>query len=91
MQSIANILRKALARNKFREETTEFDIAANYEKLFPGIISQMSKPVRVNDDVLYIKVFDCVLRNELKFRQNVMLNKINEKMRIKKLRNIKFI
>lgn len=91
MESIATILRRIMVKNNFREEVAEFDIAASYSALFPGIISKMSKPIKINEDVLYIKVFDCVLRNELKFQQNIMLKKINTKMKDRKIRTIKFI
>ena len=91
MQQLALILRNILKKSNYREDVIEYDIASLYPTLFPGLISKMSKPIRLEGEVLFVKVFDCVLRTELKFQERTMIEKINKKITQRKIKSIKFL
>ena len=91
MDTLGSVIRNILVKYKLVDQIAEYDIVSNYKSLFPGYISDNSKPLRLDENLLYIKVQNSVLRNELKFREIEITSKINGFLGKKQVKKIHFI
>ncbi len=73
-----------------RKIIKQSDVIVEFEKIFPKIASEI-KPVKVKDKTLFLFIENSVLRNELKFRETEITEKINKYFKEERINKIKFV
>jgi hypothetical protein len=78
----------ALAR--VRKIVKESDVSIEFNKIFPDL-EKVAEAVRVEKTVLILRVENAAWRNELKFKENLIVNKINSYFKETRINRVKFI
>ncbi|MBN2571691.1 MAG: DUF721 domain-containing protein [Ignavibacteriales bacterium] len=89
-KSIGDILDNENDFKKFREILKESEILNTFISLFPDL-KKIAKPVRIEKNVLYLRVENSVWRSELHIKQKMLIEKVNEHYRKNILKSIKFV
>lgn len=75
--------------SKIRELINSNDVVKDFEKIFPEL-KQVVSPVKAEKKVLTLKVENAAWRNELKFKENEIIKKINTYYNEERIIKIKF-
>ena len=90
IKSVGEVINDENSFVKFRKVAEEYKIVESYKEIFPELI-KISKAVKVEREILFLKVENSVWRNELNLKQKIMVEKINNFFEEKVIRNIRFI
>ncbi|NWF50328.1 MAG: DUF721 domain-containing protein [Ignavibacteriaceae bacterium] len=66
------------------------DVVVRFSEIFPEL-EKIAVPVKVDRKILFIKVENSVWRNELKFMEQRMVEKINDFFKGQRIKSIKFL
>ena len=88
--SIAEIINKNPGLSRVKTMIKAADVVADFFKIFPELKKNV-KPVKVVKEVIYLSVENSVLRNELKLRENLIIEKINRHFSEKIVSKVRFI
>ncbi|MCF8266733.1 MAG: DUF721 domain-containing protein [Ignavibacteriales bacterium] len=72
-----------------RKVAREYEVIAKFHEIIPELKS-IAEPTKFVKSVLYLKVDNSIWRSELKFRQAVLINKINVFFKCDLVKSIKF-
>lgn len=75
--SIGEAIKKDPGLQKIRKLMLENDIVDEFEKIFPSL-KKIAMPVSVGKKTLLLKVENAAWRNELKFKEKILIEKINK-------------
>lgn len=87
--SIGDIINKEPALRRIKNLIRAGDVVVDFCKIFPDLESSV-KPVKTEKRVLYLSVENSVLRNELKFRENLIVEKVNRYFSEEIIKSIRF-
>jgi hypothetical protein len=73
-----------------RESLKNYRVVDEFEKIFPDLKS-IAQAVRVEKNVLYLRVENSVWKSELNFNKNVIVEKINKHYSLSIIKTIKFL
>jgi len=88
--SLADIINKDPALYNLRKTLKQFDIVADFNKIFPDL-EKIAIAVKVVKDVLYLKVDNPAWRSELKFKEKIIVEKVNKYFKEKRIKGVRFI
>jgi hypothetical protein len=88
---VNGILRRILNKYGLTDQLIQLDVMENYETIFPGLISKNSSPVSVKNGTMMIKVNNSVIRNELKFQQDDIIEKLNTYLGTRYIKKIRLV
>ena len=87
--SIADIIKSDPGLAGIRKVIKESDVIINFYKIFPEW-EKIAAPKKVEKKVLYLKVENAAWRNELKFKEELILRKVNKYFNDERIKWIKF-
>ena len=89
-KSISDVIQKESAFEKVRLAAREYDILKEFVKIFPDL-EEVAVPVKIERQILYLRVENSVWRSELNFNQKKIIEKINSYYKETVIKSIKFI
>ena len=78
----------ALAR--VRKIIKDTDVSIEFNKIFPDL-EKIAEAIKVEKTVLILRVENPAWRNELKFKENLIVDKINSYFKETRINRVKFI
>lgn len=89
-KSLADIINKEPGFAGLRKIIGESDVVADFHKVFPDL-EKIAKAIKIEKKTLYLKVENAAWRNELKFREETIVNGINKYFNENRIYKIKFV
>jgi len=88
--SLSDVFNNDPALARVRKMVKESDVAVEFNKIFPDL-EKVAAAVRVEKNVLILRVENAAWRNELKFKENLIIEKVNEYFKESRINRVKFI
>ena len=73
-----------------RKIIKESDVVSDFNKIFPDL-EKVASAIKVEKRVLSLKVENPTWRNELKFREKLIVDKVNEYFKEVRINKIRFV
>lgn len=89
-KSIAEVINGDDSLKNIREFIKKADVVEKFDVIFPDL-KKIAKAVKVDKNVLFLSVENSVWRSELKFKQKVIIDKINDYFKETIIKSVKFI
>ena len=89
-KSISEVISKENEFSNLRETIKNYDIAAEFEKIFPEL-KLIAQAVKVEKKILFLRVENSVWKSELNLMKNLIAEKINKFYNNELIKTIKFI
>ena len=89
-KSIDQILNNETEFSNLRETVKNYSIVDEFEKIFPELKS-ITQAVKVEKQVLFLRVENSVWKSELNFRKNLITEKINKYFGEQVIKTIRFL
>ncbi len=89
-KSLSEIFDKEPAFDGLRKIIKESDVVVDFNKLFPDLV-QVAKPVKVEKKTLVLRVENAAWRNELKFKEQLLIEKINQYYKEERIYRVRFL
>ena len=89
-KSLSEIIYKEKAFEKIVARANEQEIGDQFDKIFPEL-AKVSEAVKVEKNILYLKVENSVWRSELNIKQDAIIKKIKLNLSQSEVKKIKFI
>jgi len=89
-RSLKEIFKRERALSGLREVVSSSDVLINFAELFPNL-DKVALPISCEKKVLKLKVENAAWRNELKFMEAEMIDKINTFFKEQRIHQIRFI
>jgi len=90
MKTFNDVFQENNELKNFREYLKQGEILNSFEDSFPDL-KNIAKPVKIEKLVLFLKVENSVWRSELKFRQKIIIDKMNEHFGEQVVKSLRFI
>ncbi|MCK5032098.1 MAG: DUF721 domain-containing protein [Calditrichia bacterium] len=90
-QNIQKVLNKVLKNYSLENQVKKEQLFNNWDKIIGKELAEKCSPIKIENNILFLKAKNSVWRNELKLRQNDLLNIIHENTGNKLIMNIRFI
>ncbi|MHB1685895.1 MAG: DUF721 domain-containing protein [Ignavibacteriaceae bacterium] len=88
--SFAEIVKKEPALAGLRKNLNESDVVNEFKDIFPDL-QKVATAVKVNKKTLYLSVENASWRSELKFKDMLIIEKINEHFKEERIKWIRFL
>jgi len=88
--SLSEIFNTDPALARVRNIVKESDVTIEFNKVFPDL-EKVAIAVKVEKMVLILRVENAAWRNELKFKENIIVDKINNYFKETRINRVKFI
>lgn len=88
--SLGEIIKNEPGLEKLRNVIKENDTIIDFNKIFPKL-EKLVKPFKVSRKTLFLKVENSVCRSELKFKEKIIMDRINDYYKEKRINSIKFL
>lgn len=89
-RSINEVLYKEKEFEKLRVSLRNYNIADEFEKIFPDL-KIIAKAIKVEKEVLFLKVENSVWKSELNFQKALIMEKVNKYFNEVVIKSIKFL
>ena len=89
-KSISDIFNKEDTFANLRNSIQQVDVVSKFEAIFPDL-KKIASAVKMEKKILYIRVENSVWRSELKFKQKLVIDKINKHYNQEVIRAVKFL
>ncbi len=88
--SLGDAIEKEPSLNNFRKAIKDFDIIINFYEIFNDL-KKIAVPKKIKNNILYLEVENSVWRSELKFKEQIIIEKINNFIKEERIKKIKFM
>lgn len=88
--SLGDIIKKEPAFAGLRKTMSESDVVAEFYNIFPDL-KKVAAAVKVDKKVLYLRAESPAWRNELKFKESSIIEKVNKFFGDERIKWIKFV
>jgi hypothetical protein len=88
--SLREAIEKEPSLSKLRDSIKDSDIIVKFYEIFNDF-EKIAEPVKVKNNVLYLRVENSVWRSELKFKEQAIIEKINTFVNEERIKKIKFV
>jgi hypothetical protein len=88
--SLSDAFNKEPMFDGLRKIINESDVVAEFNKIFPDL-EKVARAVKVEKKVLYLHVENPSWRSELKFRENILVEKVNKFFKDERIYKVRFI
>ncbi len=89
-RSFADIIKTDPRLENVRNTIAQSDVVVEFNKIFPDLC-KVAVAVKVDKKVLHLKVENASWRNELKFKENIIVEKVNEFYNEEVINRVKFV
>jgi hypothetical protein len=88
---ISDLLKEIFSRYELGDRLTEMDIIRTYRVIVGDLISKLTKEAKVKNKTLYLKISSAALKNELFYKKEDLVNRINRDLNCEALETIVFL
>jgi hypothetical protein len=88
--SLSEVFNTDPALARVRKLVKESDVAIDFYKIFPEL-EKVAVAVRVEKNVLILRVENSAWRNELKFKEGLIIEKLNDYFKEARINGVRFI
>ncbi len=85
---IGEIIHSYLKNRNWKQRIDGYDVLQSWEEIVPKNIALNTKPIKIQNNILFIRVKNHVWANELKIRKGEIMNLINKKIGKDLIKNI---
>lgn len=85
---IADIIKSYIIERNWTQRFNGYDIFQSWDDFIPEKIALNAKPIKIQDNNLFIRVKNHVWANEIRIRKGEIINLINQKIGKKSVGNI---
>jgi hypothetical protein len=89
-KTIEEVLNSEEEFSNLRESLKNYDIVNDFEKIFPEL-KLIAEPVKVEKQILFLRVENSVWKSELNLRKNLIAEKINRHFNKQVIKSIRFL
>ncbi len=89
-RSLAEAFAKDPGLYKINKIISESDIVVEFNKIFPDL-EKIVSAIKVEKKVLFLRVENPAWRSELKFKENLIIEKVNEYFKESRITRIRFV
>ncbi|MGE5679757.1 MAG: DUF721 domain-containing protein [Bacillota bacterium] len=89
IKSISDIFNSDDSLSNLRNFIQQADVIVKFHELFPDL-KKIAKATKLEKKVLYLSVENSVWRSELKFKQKIIIDRINAHFNNEVVKSIKF-
>ncbi|MDF1612072.1 MAG: DUF721 domain-containing protein [Stygiobacter sp.] len=76
--------------SSLKEKIKLLNVLGEFENIFPEL-SNIAKAIKVEKQILFLKVENSVWKSELNFQKNILIKKINNYFKEEIIKSIKFL
>ena len=91
MEQLKKVLEKTIEKSGFKNAILQESAVSIWPYVVGKNISKISKAIRVDKGVLFIKVESATWKQELYMQKNEIINKINKKIGSKAIKEIRLV
>ena len=91
MEQLKKVLKKTIENSSFKNAILQENAISIWPNVVGKNISKISKATSVDKGVLFVKVESATWKQELHMQKNEIINKINEKIRSKTIKEIRLV
>lgn len=88
--SLGEIINNEPALRSVRNVIKKSDVIIDFNKILPNM-DKIVMPVKVVKKALYLKVENSICRSELKFKEQIIISKINNYYKEERINSIRFL
>jgi hypothetical protein len=89
-KTIDDVIKTESDFSNLRESLENYSIVDEFEKIFPDL-KPIAQAVKVEKQILFLRVENSVWKSELNFNKNLIAEKINKHFNKQVIRTIKFL
>lgn len=89
-RTLEDLLKNENEFSNLRESLKNYDIVDEFEKIFPEL-KLIAQAVRVDKQILFLRVENSVWKSELNFKKNLIADKINKHFNQQIIKSIRFL
>lgn len=89
IKSIAEIFKTHPGLDSVRKTIKQYDVIIDFFKIFPEM-KKVVRPIKVEKKILFISVENSILRSELRFREGLLVEKVNRYFSENLIKGIRF-
>ncbi|MHB8929461.1 MAG: DUF721 domain-containing protein [Melioribacteraceae bacterium] len=89
-RTLDDLLKNENEFSNLRESLKNYDIVDEFEKIFPEL-KKIAQAVRVDKQILFLRVENSVWKSELNFKKNLIADKINKHFNQQIIKSIRFL
>ncbi len=89
-RTLDDLLKNESEFSNLRESLKNYDIVDEFEKIFPEL-KMIAQAVRVDKQILFLRVENSVWKSELNFKKNLIAEKINKHFNQQIIKSIRFL
>jgi hypothetical protein len=89
-RTLDDLLKNESEFSNLRESLKNYDIVDEFEKIFPEL-KIIAQAVRVDKQILFLRVENSVWKSELNFKKNLIAEKINKHFNQQIIKSIRFL
>lgn len=89
-RTINDVIENEKEFEKLRESLSNYNVVEEFEKIFPEL-SLIAKAVKLNKQVMFLKVENAVWKSELNFQKTILIARINKHFGREVIKSIKFL
>ena len=86
--SLGDALKKYIAKSRFKHNIQAFQIGDHWEKVMGATIAKYTDKLEIRDGVLFIYTAVAPLKTELVFQKELIIQRINESVGEKLIRDV---
>ena len=88
--SLGEAIEREPSLSKLRDTIKDSDVIINFYEIFNDL-KKIAVPKKVKKNILYLYVENSVWRSELKFKEQIIIDKINDFIKEDRIKKIKFV
>jgi hypothetical protein len=89
-RKISDVINEEKDFEKIKTAAENFDVVEKFAEIFPEL-KKVTEAVKINNNMLFLRVENSVWRSELNFKQKILVEKINNYFGKKVIKAIKFV
>ena len=89
-RTLDDVLNNESEFSNLRESLKNYDVVDEFEKIFPEL-KLIAQAVKVDKQILFLRVENSVWKSELNFKKNLIVDKINNHFNQKIIKTIRFL
>ena len=89
-RTIIDVIDKEKEFEKLRVSLQNYNVVEEFEKIFPEL-KLIAKAVKLEKQVLYLRVDNSVWKSELNFQKTILIEKINKHFNEVVIKSLKFL
>lgn len=89
-RTITEVLGKEKEFEKLRESLKNYNVVDEFKKIFPEL-KQIATAVKLEKQVLFLRVENSVWKSELNFQKTLLIEKINKHFNEVVIKSLKFL